>query len=86
MQNLTTWDLGTLENSFDFLEDLPRWDVRCLEFDDGTRTDEWYFRDEKNARVKFEKLAKEHGLTVKGNWWKNERGKQLRMGKIPFED
>lgn len=86
MQNLTTWDLGTLENSFDFLEDLPRWDVRCLEFDDGTRTDERYFRDEKNARAKFEKLAKEHGLTVKGNWWKNERGKQLWMGKIPFED
>lgn len=84
---LTTKDLWILENSYEFMEDLPKGKVRCVEFmnDDGMSED-FYYRNEKNAKNKFNELAKKHDLKVKGNWWKNDWGKNLWMGTIVFED
>jgi len=81
-----TKDLWVLENSFDYLEDLPKGDVRCVELDNWDAWDEWFYRNEKNARRKFDELVEKYGLTVKGNWWKNDFGVTVWIWKIAFAD
>ena len=85
MQNLTTWDLGTLENSFEFLEDLPRGDIWNVELEIRGDIENFYFRSEKNAKNKFDELVKKHGLRVS---WNHARNFWITvwMGKICFDD
>lgn len=86
MKNLTTWDLGTLENSFDFLEDLPKGDVWTVEFDHDGQMEEYFYRNEKNAKSKFDELVKKYDLQVKWCYAKDGRSYSVWMWKITFED
>ena len=88
MNGITTWDLGILENSYEFLEDLPTGDVRCLELDGKTMNEEWFYKNEKNAKKKFDTLVKKYNLEVKWNWSFATNGwdYSLWMGKIAFSD
>lgn len=53
--------------------------------DDGISED-FYYRNEENAKKKFNELAKKHDLKVKGHRAKNDWGKNLWIGTIVFED
>ena len=66
------------------MDDLKIWNVD-FQNEDWLQED-WFFKKEENARAKFDELAKKHDLKVRGNWWKNERGKNLWIGYISFED
>ena len=76
-----------MENSYEFMEDLPKGKVRCVEFmDTDWMSEDFYYRNEENAKNKFNELAKKHDLEVKGHRAKSGRGKNLWMGTIVFED
>ena len=85
---LSTNDLWILENSFDYLEDLPKGDIWAVEFDDSEKVENFYFRSEKNAKNKFDELVKKHDLEVVNNsWWgRNSRWKSIWMWKLAFDD
>ena len=66
MNGITTSQLGILENSFDYLEDLPKHDIRCVEFvDEDGISEDYYFKNEENAKNKFNELVKKHGLKIR---------------------
>lgn len=87
MQNLTTWDLGTLENSFGFLEDLPTGKIWNVELNDNGDLDNFFYRDERNAKARFDTLVNEYDLDVKNEHEANDGfWTSVWMGEIYFND
>lgn len=86
MNGLTTWDLGILENSYEFMEDLPKWPIWNVEIEKDWDVENYYFRSEKNARAKFDELVTKYHLKVNGMRAKNDFNITVWIGKLVFDD
>lgn len=87
MSGITTWDLGILENSYEFLEDLPTGKIWNVELNDNGDLDNFFYRNERNAKAKFDALVKEYGLNVKNGHDANDGfWTSVWMGEIYFND
>lgn len=47
------------------MEDLPKGDVWTVEFNRDGEIEEYFYRNEKNAKNKFNELVKKYDLQVK---------------------
>lgn len=86
MNGLTTWDLGILENSYEFMEDLPEWPIWNVELQHRGDFENFYFRSEKNARAKFDELVKKYDLKINGVRATNWMDIEVWIGKLVFDD
>ena len=75
-----------LDKNMKNTKDLPKCDVWTVEFDRDGEMEEYFYRNEKNAKSKFDELVKKYDLQVKGCYAKDGRSYSVWMWKITFED